>query len=321
MADLPTSKLGFVYLDAARLVDLLKEQPGVQTPSASTNPALQNLEAVQGIAVSLSAQPDGLALDATEHYDRSKLSPTRVGQLNAAVHANPLLTSVPQDAWGVASAEHIDASLGSVVAQARARSPQVDHLLDDSGVSALLGALSGDLAVEGGAGSSSAPSGALLLGSSNDTQMQSALNRLAGFISHKAHLTWNRAVYKGVKINVLATGPSGLPVAPAYAIVGHAAVVTTSMQEMQRIVDASGGGANITTSPAFVEARKEVPAGSLFFLDVTRATTDVRAALPPDRQAQFDRDVAPNLAHVAYLISGSASTAESSRFRVFVRIT
>jgi hypothetical protein len=322
MGDLPTSKLGFIYVDAARLVDLLKEQPGLQTLSASPNPALQNLEAVQGLAVSLSAQPDGLALDATEHYDRSKLTSARVAQLNAPVHANPLLTSVPQDAWGVASEEHVEASLGSLVAQARARSPQVGHLVDVSGVSDLLRALSGDLAIEGGPGSTSpTPSGALLLGSSNDGQMQAALDKLAGFISHKANLTWKQADYKGVTINTLTTQRADLPVSPAYAVVGHAAVVTTSMAEMQRIIDASQGGANITASPAFVQARKQVPAGSLFFLDVERVVRDVRATLPSDQQAQFDREAAPDLEHIAYLVSGSASTAESSRFRVFVRIT
>ena len=319
MADLPASKLGFVYLNAERVVDLLKEQPGFR--SLSADPALQNLDAVQGIAASLSVQADGLALDTTEHYDRAKLSATRVAQLGAPAHPNPLFASVPQDAWGVASEEHIDTSLASLVDRARSTAPQVGRILDASGVSDLLHVLSGDLAVEGGRGSSSTLGGALLLGSTDDVAMQDALDRLASFVAHQAHVGWKQVVYRGVKITVLAGARPELPVAPAYGVVGHAAVVTTSIGEMHRIVDAHLGGANITASPAFVAARRDVPAGSSFFLDVQRLKTDVRAVLPPGAQAQFDREVAPDLDHVAYLVSGSTSSPESSRTRLFVRIT
>lgn len=324
MADLPSSKLGFIYVDAARLVDVLKQQPGFQTLSTSTdpNPALANLEAVQGFALSLSAQPDGLALDVTEHYDRSKLSAGRAAQLNAASHPNPLLTSVPQDAWAVASEEHVDQTIGSALAQARQASPQLDRMLDASGVSELLTALSGDLALEGGSGGASpTPSGALLLGTSNDAQTQSALDRIAMFVAHKAHLSWTRSAYQGITINRLATGDEDLPFTPAYAVVGHAAVVATSVAEMQQIIDTQRGGANITTSPAFVEARTQVPAGSVFFLDVQAVVTDLRATMPEDQRARFDASAGAGLRHVAYIVSGSASTSESSRTRLFIRIT
>jgi hypothetical protein len=324
MADLPASNLGFIYVDAARLVDILKRQPGFQALSTSTDPdpTLEGLDAVQGFAVSLSAQPDGLALDATEHYDASKLTVARAAQLNAPSHPNPLLTAVPQDAWAVASVEHVDQTIGSALAQARQTSPQLDRVLDASGVSDLLRAIGGDLAVEGRSGGASpTPGGALLLGASNDAQTQAALDRLATFVAHKVHLTWTRSVYQGISINRLATGDEDGPFTPAYAVVGHAAVVATSMDEMQQIIDTEQGGANITSSPAFVEARKEVPAGSVFFIDVQAVVTDVRATMPADQRARFDAAAGAGLRHVAYVVSGSASTSESSRTRLFIRIT
>jgi hypothetical protein len=327
MADLPASNLGFVYVNPQPLIGLLKESAGF--PALSIGPGLADLEAIKGLAASVSAEPDGLAIDATERFDRSKLSPDRIAQLSEPPHADPLLTSVPSDAWGVVSIEHVDTTLKTFVDQARSSNPLIGAQLDAAGVSDLIGALTGDLVIEGGPGSSataaglggSIPGGALMLGTSNDGQVQSALDQLAGLVSSFTHLTWDSTAYEGVHIRVLATGQFGLPVAPAYAIVNHAAVIATSVSEMHRIVDAAGGDQNITTSPVFVAAKSKVPPASLFFLDVQSLASVISAELSPGERAHFAERVTPDLQHVIYLVTGGESTPDRTKTRLFIKIS
>jgi hypothetical protein len=327
MADLPASNLGFVYVNPQPLVGLLKESAGF--PALSIGPELADLEAIKGFAASVSAEPDGLAIDTTELFDRSKLSPDRITQLSEPPQANPLLTSVPFDAWGVASIEHFDTTLRSFVDEARSSNPLIGGQLDAAGVSDLIGALTGDLVIEGGPGSSataaglggSIPGGALMLGTSNDGQVQSALDQLAGVVSSFTHLKWDSAVYEGVHIRILSTSQLGLPVAPAYAIVNHAAVIATSVSELHRIIDAAGGDQDITTSPVFVAAKSKVPPASLFFLDVQGLASVISAELSPGEQAHFAETVTPDLQHVIYLVTGGESTPDRTKSRLFIKIS
>ncbi|MDP9330209.1 MAG: DUF3352 domain-containing protein [Actinomycetota bacterium] len=326
MADLPASNLGFVYVNPQPLIETLKGSAGF--PALSIGPGLADLEAIRGFAASVSAEPDGLAIDTTERFDRSKLSPDRIAQLSEPPHADPLLTSVPSDAWGVISIEHIDTTLKSFVDQARATDPLIGGQLDAAGVPDLIAALTGDLVIEGGPGSSptaaslggSIPGGALMLGTSDEGQVRSSLDQLAGIVSTLTHLKWNSTVYKGVHIQVLATGQFGLPVAPAYAIVNDAAVIATSVSELQRIIDAAGGDQNITTSPLFVAAKSKVPPSSLVFLDVQGLASVISAQLSAGEQAHFAEMVQPDLQHVIYLVTGGESTPDRTKSRLFIKI-
>jgi hypothetical protein len=327
MADLPSSNLGFVYVNPQPLIGLLKESAGF--PALTIGPGLADLEAIKGLAASVSAEPDGLAIDTTERFDRSKLSSDRIAELSEPPHADPLLTSVPSDAWGVASMEHIDTTLKSFLDQARSSDPLIGAQLDAAGVSDLIAALTGDLVIEGGPGSSATaaglggaiPGGALMLGTSNDGQVQSSLDQLAILVSSVTKLKWNSAVYQGVHIRFLATGQFGLPVSPAYAIVNHAAVIATSVSELHRIIDAATGDQNITTSPVFVAAQSKVPPASLFFLDVQGLAAVISASLSAGERAHFTETVVPDLQHVIYVVTGGESTPDRTKSRLFIKIS
>ena len=73
MSDLPQAKLGFAYMNTATLGDLLGRSSAFG--AAAAGPGLGALSAVTSVAVSVSAQRDGLAIDTTQRYDRSKLTP------------------------------------------------------------------------------------------------------------------------------------------------------------------------------------------------------------------------------------------------------
>jgi hypothetical protein len=317
MSDLPQAKLGFAYLNTTTLGDLLGRSPAFG--AAAAGPGLGALSAVTSVAVSVSAQPDGLAIDTTQRYDRSKLTPEMLRVLAQPPHVNPLLTKVPTEAYGVIAQQHVDAALRSFVDTLGAGSPGVGGPFAEVEIGNLVQVLTGDLAIEAEPGGPVAPDAAILLGSSNDERMQSELDRLAA-VSAPSEARWRTETYRGVTIHEL-VGEGFLPFVPAYAVVDHAAVIATSDAEIKRIVDTSKGGPNITSSPVF----RATTAGSeasdaLAFVDVQAVVEAVRAALPPEQRAWFDRHVAPDLRNVVSFSFRSDDDATGSRSRVFVRI-
>jgi hypothetical protein len=326
MSDLPKAKLGFLYLNAASLVDRLEMGSAEQT-SVNSDPILGELNATTSVAVSVSAEPDGLAIDTARRYDRSKLSPDMLDRLSQPDRPNPLLADVPADAYGVVAEQHVDTTVRSLMDQLATRSPEAGRSLEAAGIDDLIRALSGDLVMEFGpgdtstSGPASVPGGALMLGSSNDAVTASELDQLAAAVSSWSGERWRTERHKGVTIHVLSGGARGLPITPAYAMIDHAAVVATSAEEMERVVDTTRGGPNIMTSPVFSSAIKGsgTPEG-LVFVDVQRVVGGVRAALPPVEQALFDRIVAPDLRNVLWLFYRSKGDVSGSRSRVFLRV-
>jgi hypothetical protein len=326
MTDLPRAKLGFLYLNAASLVDRL-EKGAILPTSQTSDPVLGELNATTSVAVSVSAEPDGLAIDTVRRYDRSKLSPDVLERLGRPDRQNPLLADVPAAAYGVVAEQHIDTTVRSLVDRLGMQSAEAGRSLDTAGIDDLIRALSGDLVMEIGPGETSTsgaappPGGALMLGSSNDATMASELDRLAAAVSSWSGARWRTERYEGVTIHVLTSGAGELPITPAYAMIDHAAVVATSAGEMERIVDTTRGGPNITTSPVFASAIKgSGTPESLVFVDVQRVVGGVRAALPPVEQALFDRSVAPDLRNVLWLFFRSKGDVSGSRSRVFLRV-
>jgi hypothetical protein len=324
MSDLPEAKLGFAYLNTATLGDLLAQSPAFG--AAAAGPGLGALSAVTSVAVSVSAQPDGLAIDTTQRYDRSKLTPEMLRVLAQPPHVNPLLTEVPAAAYGVIAQQHVDAALRSFVDTLGAGSPGVGGPFGAAEIGNLVQVLTGDLAIEAESGGPVAPDAAILLGSSDDERIQSELDRLAA-VSASSGARWRIEAYRGVTIHVL-VGEEFLPFVPAYAVVDHAAVIATSDAEIKRIVDTSKGGPNITSSPVFratTAGSEASDAGSeasdaLAFVDVQRVVAAVRGALPLEQRAWFDWHVAPDLRNVVSFSFRSDDEVTGSRSRVFVRI-
>ena len=128
--------------------------------------------------------------------------------------------------------------------------------------------------------------------------------------------------YQGVKISYLddpALASSGLM--PAYAVMDRAGVIATSPQEIHQLIDTQASGEDVRTAPVFSSATATVPSTEgVFFLDVQAIAATVRENLPPDAQAIYDRDVAPNLAPVTALVFGSESDEQHERVRMFLQI-
>ena len=322
MADLPTGKLGFLYMDPSSITRNLRQNPAFQT--GVLGPSGSNLEALKGVALTVSAQSDGLQIDASTRYDPSKLSADQRARLTASGRSNPLLDSVPSNAYGIISLVGLDKSLKAALNQGGALSMQ------QPGLSDLVDSLSGDLVVEASPGGSGTPGGAIIIGSKNDAMMQSSLDQLASAIpGFFAGARWKTQAYAGATVRHLAIDPNpkgfapGAPyLSPAYAVVHGEVIIGSSIDAVHRIIDVSKGGPNISSSPAFIAASKSVPAGgTLFFLDVHRIVSDVRGLLPPDMRASFDKGAGQYLDPVQWVASGSESDSSHDRQRVFIRIS
>lgn len=368
LAGLPEGKLGVAYVNVAGLVD----QFGSETATSAALGAggLSDLDSIESIGVSLSAEPDGVALDATTNYDPTKLSPEQREMLAAPDHENTTMAFVPADAFAVVGAEHVDTGLRSTLDTLEQQMPDASASIDQAGIREFVAAMNGDIALEVGPGTGGPVSGALLVGTDDPEQMQTFLDTVAGFASQaiaqvgavsstpddllqqmeacqgtpqqiqvcqqelldrfdpssteptKPGLPATEE-YQGVTISYL-DEPSlaELGVAPAYAVVDGAGVIATSPDEIHQLIDTKASGEDVRSGPVFTSATASVPTDEgVFFLDVRAIAEAVRQNLPPDDQAFYDADVAPNIAPITAFVVGSESDEEHQTIRMFLQIT
>ena len=331
-AGLPEGKLALVYVNPTDIANLLQQVPGF-TGSAGAE-GLSTLQATTSFAMTLSAQPDGLALDAQTVYDPSKLTPEQREQMSQPDHPNPLLTSVPADAIALASGVHLDTSLASTADRMAATSPQAAKMLRKLGIATLVSAVNGDVAIEAGPdGNAIGPGATLILGAKDRTAMEHALDQLAtglsslseqqasssgGMVLTASSTHWVTHDYKGVTIHSYQA--AGVPDI-SYAVTDDTGVIGTSAAQVEHVIDTAQGGANITGNAAYRDAVAGVPSSDAsMWVDVQGVVQAVRQVMPSQDRAEFDRVLMPNLAPLKAVVVGSESDTSHARVRVFVKI-
>jgi hypothetical protein len=304
---------------------------------------LETMRAFEGIGMSLSAEPDGLALDVAMRLDPSKLDPTVRGLMDRPAHENALLRLVPSDSFVVATQEGIDANLKQVLGQALA-SPEGERVRERVGMDDFLAALTGDVAFEIGPGTGAMPvGGAVLIGVSDTPAAQRTLDGLADLLlaaerrsesvalsqsglsgrelrQLRASRTFPRAAlrtstYQGTTIRYLEDPSlSGTGLLPAYAVVDGAAIIGSSPDEVREVIDAKNGTrSNITASSAYTSAVARVPTGGgTFYLDAAAVISMLMPSIPPD--------VGSNLEPLTSVVAGTSNSSSLIRYRIFVEI-
>jgi hypothetical protein len=181
VAGLPEGKLGLAFVNVAGLV----EGFGSQTAASAAIGAggLGDLEAIEGLGISVSAETDGLALDLTTNYDPAKLSEAQRDLLAAPDHENATLAFVPDDAFAVMAQEHLDMILQTTLDEIERQTPDAAASIEQAGINDLLGAMTGDMALELGPGTRGPVSAAIIVGSDDPDQMRMFLEGLAGYAS------------------------------------------------------------------------------------------------------------------------------------------
>ena len=335
-AGLPEGRLALLYVNPKDLLGLLDQMPGFDPSAMSSN--LSTLKAVTGLAMTLSVQPDGVALDEQEVYDATKLTSEQRAQMDQASHPNPLLAAIPSDALALISAEHLDSSLNSLANQMEGTSPQAAKMLRKLGITGdggLLSTLNGDMAVEASPGPSGAePGAAIVLGTDDPVAMQHAFDQLAKGLSSlsesdylggttspmliRSSSRWVSHNYHGVKISSFQM--QGAPDI-SYAVVDGKGIVGTSVSQVERVIDTARGGQNISSSTDYKSAIASVPSSnSVVWVNIQGLVELARGVMPPDQRANFDRYTLPNLAPLKAFVVGSEGNSSRTHTRIFLKI-
>jgi Protein of unknown function (DUF3352) len=318
---LPRGKLALVYVNPSEIVN--QAFSGGLGLVAGGVPGIETLEALQGVGVSVSAQPDGLSFDVTASLDPTKLDPATRAQLDQPVHENAMLRFVPKDAFAVALQQGVDVSLKRLVDQglftAGGESIRRQLGLDDT-----LAALTGDLALEVSPGSGPVPvAGAILIGIHDGPAAQRTLDGLAQVVlaaqrkgsSHGPGARWRTTKYHATTIRFLdVPSLSSSGVLPAYAVADGAAIIASSPAEVRRVLDTKDGrDPDISTSSGYRSALAQVPkGGSTFYLDAAALVSRFTPLLPSD--------VAANLRPFRTVVEGSTNSSSRITERVFIEI-
>lgn len=331
-AGLPEGRLGLVFVNVQQLSGTFSDVMDAAFAGIGTG----GIDAIEGLGMTLSAEPDGMAMDLFTAYDQSRLTPEQRDAMAASGQPNSLLGMVPADAFVVEAVGGVDAGAQGLSDELSKQDPEIARQLDDLGITGpggLLSQLSGELAVEVSPDDTLPVGGALMVGT-NDPSATAAtiadlMKRLPLGGTVMTHgpggvpryvdvpAKWGTRTYRDVTINFLKSS-SDLPL--EWAIVGDAAVLAVSPTEMEKIVDLSVDGGGITQDPHFTSATASVPTGqSLMFVDVEAAISAIRAQLDPSQQADFDEQV-KNVAPVKAIVMGGSNDATGSHMRVVVQI-
>ena len=115
---------------------------------------------------------------------------------------------------------------------------------------------------------------------------------------------------------------SSAGVVPAYAVTGGTAIVGSSLEEVEAIIDAKADGVNITSAPNLVDAATagELSNNGMIYIDLEAVIKEFRKAVPPDDLSRFDALGASNLGPLkAFLMTGRNGT-DHSTVRMFLLI-
>lgn len=353
VAPLPAGRLGLLYMDPAAAVEALG-------PELAPAGGPTGFEGTLGYGMTLSAEPDGFAMDVNVATDPSKLPPATRDALAAPDHDNPLLDAVPSAAYGLAASEHVDASIKAIIETLRSTAPEAIDGLEQAGVigdDSILDAFTGDLAVEVAPGDAPAVGGVLMLGTDDEAQMRRGLDKLAHMalgelgrlggtafpltpvqvppsefttlsltdtdppgFLHRFDPHWRKQTHRGVEIRVLDAGDLGPPI--SYAVADGVAMLASSPDQIILAIDTMrGDGDSITSDDGFNDAVGRVPTSDgLMYVNVERIVGAVRDGLPPLDRAMFDGLVAPNLEPIKAIVAGSKSEERHQTFRLFILI-
>jgi Protein of unknown function (DUF3352) len=336
---LPEGRLGLAYVDPTDLLTTIQHLPGFDT--ATIGAGIGDIEAYRGFAISVSAESDGLALDAQVSYDPSKMTGEMRDSLSAPASENPLLADVPQDSLVVVQQTGLDAGLADAVDQLRTSNPELGHQLDRMGItgSGLLDSLTGDLAVGGRPSDQVGATGSILIGTDDEAAMAKALRRLGDRLRPLAAAVpsiepskgvsvglvppakWTQEDYQGVTVRTLSGASTLSPFQLSYAVIDGAGVIGLTPDAVRAVVDSQQGGPSILDSTAYRDAMERVPSGQgSFYVDIDGIGDAVRNTLPPDAVEGYDRDVAPTLEHLDAFVLGAESSVERTHVRMFLRV-
>ena len=335
IASLPEDRLALGYVNVASMMATLDSTVASGVGSPVTGGGLLGVPdagAIDGLALSVVAQPDGLRLDMATTLDPTRLTPEMRSALESsggdAGESNPTLSWVPSDAYGVITMSGLREQIEAGLARAGMDDALPLDGLGLTGPDGVIANLTGDASIEVIPGAGRYPTGALVLGTSDAEGMRAFLDQIAGQVVGAFAVpsapapSWSSTTYRGVEIRSLAMpGDEGSSLRPSYAVVDGAGILAASPEAIRRSLDAHEGE-SISSEETFRAAVAAIGGfdGQLLYVNVDGIGRAIREALPPEERAAFDLEIAPNLEPIDAFVAGTRTTTAGSSTRMMLLI-
>jgi uncharacterized protein DUF3352 len=350
IAGLPSDRLGLVYVNGKSLVrDVRKDM--ATTPAMSL--ALRNvndIDALQGIGATLSANGDGLVADLLVKLDQSKLAPATRQALAQAGRTDTVVRWIPRASDAFLAISNLNQTIQTLLDQAGsgASTKASTDTIGLTGPGGVLPHLTGDAGLEVDWGRNGLPAGAILLGTNDSKSMNAFFGRLlvlaegaagSGFSGSGAGSSFGSSggatsplagrvttsTYRGVVITSWTSpmlGQASL-FTPSYAVLDGMGILASTPSEVKAIIDTHKDGATIASDPTYktASAASLATSSAIIYVDVAKLLTAIRES-PFGSQAGLGADstLSANLGPIRAVMLTAASQADKAVERLFVII-
>ena len=337
LAALPLDRLGYLYVNGKALVAGVKKQMAT-TPAFSL--ALKNLndvDALQGIGATLSANGDGILADVLVKVDQSKLSPATRDAFAHAGKADVLVKWIPKASDGFLAITGLNQTIQAALDQSgnQAAIKSSTDIAGLTGPGGVLPHLTGDAGLEVELGSEGIPAGAILLGTDDARSMNAFFARILALADGAAVSNFGSSplraarvtttTYRGVVTTSWASpalaGLGASALSPSYAVLDGMGILASTPAEVKAIIDTHKDGASIASDPTYKSASTgslASPSG-IIYLDIAKLVDAIRKS-PLGTQAGLGSGSAlsANVGPVKAVILTAASQADRATERFFV---
>jgi hypothetical protein len=347
LAALPSDRLGAVYVNGKSLVADVKKEIA-RTPSL--NLALRNMndvDALQGIGATLSANGDGLLADVLIKLDESKLTAATREALLHAGRADAVVRWIPRASDSFVAFTGLNKTIQTALDQAGsdASIKAGTDAIGLTGPGGVLPHLTGDAGLEFEFGRNGLPAGALLLGTDDAKSMNAFFGKTLGLAEGAAGSSYSgsaggssfgstgpvvpppagritTSTYRGVAITSW-TFPELNQLgafSPSYAVLDGMGILASTPDEVKAIIDTHKGGATIESDPTYrtASAASIASPSAIVYVDVARLVEGIRQS--PFGSRGVDEATYANLAPLRATMLTSASRADRAVERFFVII-
>jgi hypothetical protein len=343
LAGLPSDRLGLVYVNGKSIVANVKKDMATTPALGLALKNVNDLDALQGIGATLSANGDGLLTDVLVQFDQSKLSPATREALAHPGRADTLVSWIPKASDAFLSITSLNRTIQTVLDQSgnTASVKAGTDAVGLTGPAGILPHLTGDAGLEVGFGQNGLPAGAILLGTDNAGSMNAFFARLLALAEGAAGSSFgspsgvpvtppasslSRTTYRGVVITswaspLLGQLGAGEAFIPSYAVLDGMGILASTPAEVKAIIDAHKGAASIASDPTYKlsSAASLAKPSAIVYVDIARLLNAIRQSpLGAQTGLSSSSTLGANADPFKAVIVTAASQADRATERFFV---
>jgi Protein of unknown function (DUF3352) len=354
LAGLPADRLGLVYVNGKSVVGNVKKDLATTPALGLALKNVNDLDALQGIGATLSANGDGLLTDVLVKVDQSKLSPATREALAHAGRADTLVSWIPKASDAFLSITSVNKTIQTLLDQSgnTASVKAGTDAIGLTGPAGVLPHLTGDAGLEVSFGQNGLPAGAILLGTDDARTMNAFFAKLLALAEGAASSSFGgsgagssfgspsgvavpppasqfaKTTYRGVVITTWASPllgqlGAGETFIPSFAVLDGMGILASAPAEVKAIIDAHKGGATIASDPTYKTASPAslTKPSAIVYVDVARLLNAIRQSpLGSQTGLGSSSTLGANVDPFKAVIVTAASQADRATERFFVMI-